>query len=247
MINYLEDKKLGVVMLPLKYAINAVSFIRIKPQIAIWEQFFGPYPWFCAPLIGDFAGWRGLIVSEVHSRYRRELTEIIPATLKENSRWGQWGELSLVQFKATLSQSLVRLDKAIQSILITRLASQSNDYIIDDNNLTQLIIPLTFVVDGLDRVIKDKEVVAVLGLEIGQSSFFLEEAARGFGLPEYLALRIVEICNKLGFVDVYMRLLRDRTDVIHGQRRRIRPVIVEEYDHELIAKYYRNAVDWIGA
>lgn len=218
-------------------AMDLVRFEGSRPPLRIWEQFFGPYPWFYAPFVGHFVGACGLLLSETYRHYGRNVRKVLPENLEDNSRWGQWHALSRVQFDAAVSQRLVRLDKAIQSIFIVRKALQEDDesygFSSSDISALSLILPSTWVIEGFDQL-KDPTVIKDIAISTKQSVGVVEDAIRGFAVTQHLATQFTKECELRRISGVTPRMLKNRSD----SRRPVRPAPMQNFDLAQLADLY---------
>lgn len=226
---------------------SSVRFVREAPLSPVWIQSFGPYPWFVIPFLGDVVSRNGWSVSEVHGNLAPHLRRLIPAPWLKSDKWGQWHNLSYPQFKAAVSGEMVRLDKALTSavlldsvvngILDEELIRPALGEVAFDGHVDyHAIIPSTFLVDGLERYIKDEEFLEDLSDACGQSVHLLRELSRGGAVVEYIAHDVAKAARRLQVKGIEPRLLKDRKDII--RHRPMRPIPYQKLERDRIAQFY---------
>lgn len=218
--------------------LSMVFFGKSTPSQFLWEEFFGPYPWFFTPTIGNELSLLGMRISEAFLSLRDDIHRVIPPDWVFDIGWGDWRNISQIQFKAGLSQDLVRLDKAIMCIALVNLAKEQKG--VGDSYLSrqfsQIILPSTFMVDGFDRHAKDENLIRHLSIVTGQRRIVIDEVMRGYCVVEYIANDIVSECSRIGLGRIEARLLKDRRDGVTGKL--VRPVSAQTFDVRRVKQFY---------
>ncbi|WP_210168569.1 hypothetical protein [Rhizobium sp. Leaf371] len=226
-----------------------LDFITIEKEETpppFWEEIFGPYPWFVVPFLGDLLKITGLRVAQLWENYRYDAVMNIPPEWRKFSTWGDWENLSQVQFKSCISQGLVRLDKSAFSIILTGVAN----FHLNNNSLPkfpligyppyssyQTILPSCFTIESQSRInIRDDHLVEEISKLSMQSRLVIQEAFRGYGLIESVAHDIVDAFRELSGIKLDVRLMLTRKGFDGNQLKK--PVLSQRIHRERICKFH---------
>lgn len=227
--------------------LKAVRFVYEKPLSPVWAQSFGAYPWFMVPFLGDVIYRNGWRISDVHSALAPNLLRIVPASWSKGHAWGQWHNLSYPIFKAAVAGELVRLDKAlISAVLVDAVVNgeRRSSYIVPSDEEEKfeiemdyhVIIPSTFVVDGLERRVSDEAFLLELSAFSNQTVQTVRSVVRGGAVFECVAHEIADAAKELDVAGAQVRLLRDRRDALRN--RQARPIPYQRLTREDVAAFY---------
>jgi hypothetical protein len=229
------------------FAMDFILFRDVPKPIGIWEESFGPYPWFFAPFIGEFLRQQRIPSPALFEFAKREIDGGILSDIAEKIYWDRSPRISTLQMKHVLSGDLVRLDKAIITIvLINRLIQYQGKNMQDVTGVLRgtlmgktphsVIIPSTFIIEDYDGALE--RVIGEVGKRSGYSRALILDVINGRAVIELIAREIINAAEHVGFGRADLRLLRDRRDRARPGKAPPRPSSFQHLDLEKIKAYY---------